>query len=425
MTEEDLQAENCKIALLHYSCPPVIGGVEQVVSEQAGLFHRYSHNVTLFAGAGGPSTCGYSVEINPLLGSRNPQVREACKLVIDRNDTSALERLSNETYTYLRTALRGFHILIAHNVMTMPYNLPLTLSLLRIAEEALLPVVGWNHDSPYFYSGYPQHLDLPPWDVLRHFHSCMHYVVISESRKKQFSQLYGREDQIDVIPDGIDPISFLGLDPVSLQLIQERELFSGDFLMIQPSRLHPRKNIELSIQVTRALQDRGLNARLLVTGAYDHHEPTTVDYARSLIRLSQELGIEKRVLILTEYQSQDEGTLRRDRITVRDLYLISDILFLPSREEGFGIPLLEAGMLKLPVVCSDIPVFREIGKQDVYFFKLDETPEQIADRVLRLASELKTRCLFRRTIRNYLWDNIYHDKLLPLLHQLVSQASSQ
>ncbi len=86
------------------------------------------------------------MEINGLLGSRNPHVRQACRLVIDRNDTSALDRLVDEIYTYLHRALRDCHILIAHNVMTMPYNLPLTLALLRIAKEDLLPVVSWNHD---------------------------------------------------------------------------------------------------------------------------------------------------------------------------------------------------------------------------------------------------------------------------------------
>lgn len=158
MTEKEISAEHYNIALLHYSCPPVIGGVEMVVSQQASLFHSYFHKVTIFAGAGEPVTGGYSVEINGLLGSRNPHVRQACRLVIDRNDTSALDRLIDEIYTYLHRALRDFHILIAHNVMTMPYNLPLTLALLRTAEDDLLPVVSWNHDSPYFYPGYCQHL---------------------------------------------------------------------------------------------------------------------------------------------------------------------------------------------------------------------------------------------------------------------------
>ncbi len=40
----------------------------------------------------------------------------------------------------------------------------------------------------------------------------------------------------------------------------------------------------------------------------------------------------------------------------------------PSLQEGFGMPLLESFIAKCPVICSDIPVFREIcGDAAIYF----------------------------------------------------------
>jgi glycosyltransferase involved in cell wall biosynthesis len=40
----------------------------------------------------------------------------------------------------------------------------------------------------------------------------------------------------------------------------------------------------------------------------------------------------------------------------------------PSRCEGFGFPLLEAQSLKCPVICSDIPCFRETARNSAVFF---------------------------------------------------------
>jgi len=40
----------------------------------------------------------------------------------------------------------------------------------------------------------------------------------------------------------------------------------------------------------------------------------------------------------------------------------------PSFSEGFGIPIVEAGLYNTPIVCADIPIFREIsGEKAIYF----------------------------------------------------------
>jgi len=177
--------------------------------------------------------------------------------------------------------------------------------------------------------------------------------------------------------------------------------------------------MELSVRVTRALHDLGLKARLLITGAHDPHEPKNLGYYHELKNLAATLGIENDVLIMAEYAFRSGEKIMADHITIRDLYLISDILFLPSFKEGFGIPLLESGMIKLPIVCSNIPPFLEIGDEDVCLFDLVETPERIAQRILEFVEGLKPYKMFRKVIRRYVWDNIYHEKLLPLLDNVI------
>ena len=53
------------------------------------------------------------------------------------------------------------------------------------------------------------------------------------------------------------------------------------------------------------------------------------------------------------------------------LYFYNNSLMyvFPSIDEGFGIPLIEALSLRVPVICSDIPIFREIAANSVLYFE--------------------------------------------------------
>ena len=408
--------EQYNIALLHYTCPPIVGGVEEVIRQHASLFKRYNHRVKVFAGDGGVFTDDYDIELNSLLSSRNPRILQIQKNLTKKSHD--LESCAEEIFTYLARALEPFDVLIAHNVLTMPYNLPLTVAVHRLANNGNIKVVSWNHDSPYLYDSPPFDLKGEQWNILKEYNPKIYYITISEERKSQFQALYGTK-RIDIIPDGIDLLTFLNLSPNTIEMIREKRLLEAELLMVQPCRLHPRKNIELSIQVVKALQKKGVHTRLLLTGAYDPHEKETTEYYRKLRKLSEQLHIERDILVATEHFSESGKELTGDTIVMRDFYLIADVLFMPSLREGFGIPLLEAGILKLPIICSDIPPFKEIGKENVQYFSLKDSPEQIADKILNFISNLKPHQMFRHIMRNYMWDDLYHHMLLPLLQKVI------
>jgi len=43
-------------------------------------------------------------------------------------------------------------------------------------------------------------------------------------------------------------------------------------------------------------------------------------------------------------------------------------LIFPSLYEGFGLPILEAQIMGTPIICSNIPVFKEVANTGALFF---------------------------------------------------------
>ncbi len=372
--------------------------------------------VFVLAGMGKPFTDLFPVEIEPLLGSQNQRIKAAQELCL-RGNYGPLKGITSEIFKILQAWSKRLDILIAHNVLHMPFNLPLTLALRRLAFEVRVKVVSWAHDSPYARPNCPDYLTRPPWLSLKLPHPRIAYVTISHSRESDFRKhLPGIRWR--VIPNGIDPADFFYLSPDSVRLFEELRFLERDLVVVQPSRITPRKNLELSLKIIHGIRSLGCNVLFILTGAYDHHEGQAVQYYRMLRKMIDELELSDHVAILAEYVFFDGTRLVPHRTFIRDLYLIADLLLMTSRDEGFGLPLLEAGMIKLPIACSRIKPFLEVGT-DVCFFRIEDPPLFIAGRIMEYLSRVPTHEMFRRVMREYVWDAICKNDLIPFLRGLV------
>jgi len=199
------------------------------------------------------------------------------------------------------------------------------------------------------------------------------------------------------------------------------DLFGADLLLVQPSRLHPRKNIEFSIEVIHAFRKMKVKARLLLSGSYDPHEENTLNYYEKLKRLARKLDVKDDVLVMADLLLNGGKGSSKEPINIHELYLIADVMLLPSLQEGFGIPLLEAGLFKLPIVCSDIAPFREVTRGEVCFFSFEDSAENVAQKIMDLVNRSPSNRMYRHIIRNYLWDNIYRQKIAPLFERIMDQ----
>lgn len=75
--------------------------------------------------------------------------------------------------------------------------------------------------------------------------------------------------------------------------------------------------------------------------------------------------------LVNRINQYDENVLFAGNVNDDELYSLYDnakALVFPSLYEGFGIPLIEAMSFRLPIACSDIPVFHEICGDEVCYF---------------------------------------------------------
>jgi glycosyltransferase involved in cell wall biosynthesis len=79
-----------------------------------------------------------------------------------------------------------------------------------------------------------------------------------------------------------------------------------------------------------------------------------------------------------------------DAPTLERLYAEAAVYVTTTRYEGFGLPVLEAMARGVPVVCSDLPVLREVAG-DVAFFADPQDPGAVAAAVERALREGDTR----------------------------------
>ena len=131
-----------------------------------------------------------------------------------------------------------------------------------------------------------------------------------------------------------------------------------------------RKNIEFALAVTQRLCEMEFNALLIVTGDKDGQSEGGARYA-DYIRQSLPESIVGNVVFVSEFFKVQDDTLR-------DLYLLADCLLFPSKREGFGLPIIEAGLHRLPVWCSKMPAWWATEGDGCFVLEnLDDIPEAI------------------------------------------------
>lgn len=163
--------------------------------------------------------------------------------------------------------------------------------------------------------------------------------------------------KLTVIPNGIDTELFNIPDTKKEEYRREMALkykypYDG-FILGCVSRLTVEKGTQ---QLLLAFSELIKNERIpksvmLVLAGGGHLE----DAVRNTLR---ELNIANRVIVTGIFAHTDQVKL----------YASFDAFVFPSYAEGFGVVLLEAMASKLPIICSDLPVLREVGGDSIFTY---------------------------------------------------------
>ncbi|GAC1627770.1 MAG: hypothetical protein NVS4B2_08230 [Chloroflexota bacterium] len=399
------------ILIIHYTPPGVIGGVEHIIAQHARLLAERGFSVQIVAGR--TDSSGGPVQVIPEIDAARP-ASVALEAELDVGVVpGAFDAARRSIEEQLKPLVEEAEHVIAHNAFTLHFSLPLTAALWSLARERPPDtMIAWCHDLawtnalyvPAMHPGYP-------WDLLRRRAPNTRYVTVSFERKQELCTLWEADcDSISVVPNGVDPHSFLALSADTTRIVEDLRVFDRDVVLLLPVRITRRKNIELAIHVVRALKDRQVDVLFLISGPQaPHHPGRSATYLDELKALRTSLHVEHEVIFLA-----DATGLNPTAAMVSELYMVADALFFASAQEGFGLPILEAALRRLPVILSDIPIFREVGGDDVATFGLEEDAGRIAEKILKTLDNAPSR-LYRRVLRDYTWQAIADHKILPLL----------
>jgi glycosyltransferase involved in cell wall biosynthesis len=142
-----------------------------------------------------------------------------------------------------------------------------------------------------------------------------------------------------------------------------------------------------------------------------------VAYYRSLQALRQQLDVEEEMQFVFESGPDPSEPFTIDARVVGDLFRVSDVVFMPSHREGFGMPVLEAGLVGMPVICTHVPAALEIGDKDVVIFDASQDPARIAEQILVWAEGSPIHRLRRRVRQAYTWQAIFQRDIKPLIER--------
>lgn len=332
-------------------------GVSLEAAKWARILTSLGHSCFAFAGASDwPPELAYVV---PEAHFEHPEVQALQRDLFgsyrrSSQTSEVVQRLKDHLKLHLRSFISAFRLdlLIAENVLSLPMHVPLGLALTELIAETGMPVIAHHHDftwererfainaaSDYLRAAFPPGLP------------SIHHVVINSFAAHQLAMRTG--ERTTLIPNVMDFDS--PPPPTTLQSAELRAALgvgADEYLLLQPTRVVPRKRIECAIELARRL---AMPCSLVISHAAGDEGNAYGDYLREYAEL---LGV--RVIFAGDRINHQPGRNAHGRaiFNLADVYQLADLITYPSAIEGFGNAFLEAIYYRRPIIMRDYEIFQ-------------------------------------------------------------------
>jgi len=229
-------------------------------------------------------------------------------------------------------------------------------------------------------------------------------IAVSEFTRKEIIKYYQINfDKITTIHNGEANEIFFSKKQENKKQILDKLGIKKPYLFYVGTH-QPRKDIPtliqafLKLKIEHSQKKEIVNLQLVIGGRMNaHNYDPRIDEILAEAKKNSEQKTFLKDLIFTGYIKEDELPV---------LYQEADIFVFPSLYEGFGLPLLEAMISEVPVICSNIECSKEIGGSASEFYKAKDAKdlERILLKVI-INPKIKTKMVEKglENLKKYSW----------------------
>jgi len=259
---------------------------------------------------------------------------------------------------YLKQTLYEFisrfdlQVLVFENVLSIPMHVPLGVAIAHLLAETHIPAIAHHHDFYWERTRYSVNCvnDLLDMAFPSRDHDLQH-VVINQAAQEELARRKAVPSVL--IPNVLDfenpPAP---PDAYAADVRAQIGLEPDDIMILQPTRVVPRKGIEHAIDLVRQLGDP--RCKLVVS-----HEAGDegLEYRNMLAEYARQSGVDLRFVATRVGETRQLDSEGQKVYTLWDLYPHAALVTYPSLYEGFGNAFLEAVYFRVPLLANRYAIF--------------------------------------------------------------------